>query len=133
MLKALHVIADLFWVGSILSVALLLAQGPGDARQRGEAARLVYRAVATPAFVVAFLAGLVMLGLDPTLYFKATHFMHAKLPLALGFVGLHHALGARARKMADGQADSAGPAMPLGIGAAALAVASALLALLKPF
>jgi putative membrane protein len=133
MLIALHVIADLFWIGSILSVALLLAKGPGDARQRGAAARLIYRTIAAPAFGVAFLAGIALLGLSPTLYFKATHYMHGKLPLALGVVALHHVLGARAKKMEAGQVEDAGPSLPLGLTLAALAVGSALLVVLKPF
>lgn len=133
MLIALHVIADLFWIGSILSVALLLARGPGDARQRGAAARLVYRTLAAPSFGIAFLAGVALLGMNPTLYFKATHYMHGKLPLALGVVALHHVLGARAKKMEAGEAPDAGPALPLGLVLAVLAIGSALLVVLKPF
>jgi putative membrane protein len=133
MLLALHVIADLFWIGSIVSVALLLAKGPGDARQRGAAARLIYRSLAAPAFAVAFLAGVVQLGLNPTLYFKATHYMHGKLPLALAIVALHHMIGARARKMEAGDTQDAGPALGLGLAIAGMAVLSTLLVVLKPF
>ncbi len=133
MIIALHVIADLFWIGSIVAVALLLARGPGDARQRGASARLVYRTIAVPAFVVAFLAGAIQLGSNPTLYFKATHYMHGKLPLALGVVALHHVLGARARRMEAGEVSDAGPAGVLGGVTAALAVGAALLVLFKPF
>lgn len=133
MLRALHVVADLFWIGSIFAVALLLARGPGDARQRGAAARLVYRTIAAPAFGLAFVFGLIRLGLDPAHYFKATHYMHAKLPLALGVIGIHHVLGARARKMEAGEVTDAGPALGLGIGLAVLAAGAALLAVLQPF
>ncbi len=133
MLLALHVVADLFWIGSIFAVALLLAQGPGDARQRGGSARLVYRAISAPAFGLAFLAGGAQLAMNPTLYFKATHYMHGKLPLALAVIAIHHILGARARKMESGEVADAGPALPLGITLAFLAVGAALLAVLKPF
>lgn len=133
MLRALHVVADLFWIGSILSVALLLAKGPGDARQRGAAARLIYRTIAAPAFGIAFLAGTIQLGMNPTLYFKATHYMHGKLPLALGVIALHHVVGARTKKMEAGEVEDAGPALTLGLVIAAMAVGAALLALLKPF
>lgn len=133
MLIALHVVADLFWIGSIAAVALLLARGPGDARQRGASARLVYRTISVPAFVVAFAAGVIQLAQNPTLYFKQTHYMHGKLPLALGVVALHHILGARARRMEAGEAQDAGPAAALGIAAGVLATGAAVLVLLKPF
>jgi putative membrane protein len=71
--------------------------------------------------------------MNPTLYFKATHYMHGKLPLALGAVALHHVLGARAKKMEAGDVEDAGPSLPLGLTLAALAVGSALLVVLKPF
>jgi putative membrane protein len=71
--------------------------------------------------------------MNPTLYFKATHYMHGKLPLALGVVALHHVLGARAKKMEAGEAPDAGPALTLGLVLAVLAIGSALLVVLKPF
>jgi protoporphyrinogen IX oxidase len=132
-LRSLHVVANLVWVGSALSLSLLLARGPGDASQRGEAGRLLFRALANPASLVSLVLGLAMLGLEPTLYFKASHYMHAKLPLALAALGLTHALGARARRMAEGIVQDAGPAGALGGALGALSLAAALLALLKPF
>lgn len=133
LLIALHVVADLFWIGSIFAVALLLAKGPGDARQRGASARLIYRVIAAPAFGIAFLTGVGRLGMNATHYFKETHYMHGKLPLALGVIALHHILGARARKMESGEASDAGPALGLGLGLAAMAVGAAVLVVLKPF
>ena len=78
-----HVSANLLWIGSIVAVGLLLAKGPGDARARGEAGRLVYRTLSVPAFALSFVLGLAVLAQDPTFYFKTTHFMHLKLTLAL--------------------------------------------------
>lgn len=132
-LRALHVVMNLVWVGSTLSLAALLTSGPGDVKQRGEAGRLLAKRLTIPTSALSLLFGLALLGLEPVLYFKATHFMHAKLPLALGAFGITHALGARARRMAEGQAQDAGPAGTLGAVFGLLALASALLALLKPF
>jgi protoporphyrinogen IX oxidase len=133
LLVPVHVVANLVWIGSILAVGLLLVRGPGDAKQRGEAGRLVYRSLAVPGFVASFVMGVVQLARDPAVYFKLTKFMHAKLPLALIVIALHHVIGARARRMAAGEAEDAGPTFVLVQILAACAFASALLALLKPF
>ena len=132
-LVALHVLGNLVFVGATLAVSLLLVHGPGDDRQRGQAARLVHRRLAAPAFGVSFLMGVVLLGMNPVLYFKATHYMHAKLPLALGAVALHFLLGVRARKAENGETQGPGPAAALGAGFAVCAALAAFLVLLKPF
>ena len=130
-LRALHVCANLIWIGSISAVGLILRDVPAAARDRGRMALSVYRALAMPAFVVSFVAGSGMLLLEPRYYFVQTHWMHAKLLLAVGVIALHHWLGARAKQTA------AGTAKPVGILPIAWLVAgamgSAALALLKPF
>ena len=131
MLLALHIIMNLAWIGSILSVGVLLAKGPGDGKTRGGSARTVYKLLAAPAFGFALLLGLAQLAQDPTFYFKTTHFMHAKLTLAAAAIGLHHALGALAKKMESGERES-GPAGALTLGLAACAAGAAMLATLKP-
>ena len=130
---AFHVVADLVWIGSILACAVVLAKGGGDARVRGESALAIYHKLAVPSFVVAFVLGVVQLGGNPAYYFKTTHWMHAKLPLALAVIAIHHVLGARARRMATGKADGPGPAIGLAWALAICAAGSALLALIKPF
>src|ERR1043165_1806645 len=97
---ALHVTANVVWIGSILAVGRLLAATEGDAKVRGVLARRVYQSLATPAFVISFVAGAIRLALSPDYYFVATHFMHAKLLLALVVIGLHHVIGGRAKKTA---------------------------------
>ncbi|MCC6645274.1 MAG: CopD family protein [Polyangiaceae bacterium] len=129
----LHVAFDLVWIGSIAAVGLLLAKGPGDSRSRGVAALTVYRTLSVPAFIGAFVLGLIALGRDVDLYFKHTRFMHAKLLLALFVIGLHHALGARARKMAEGSVDGEGPAWLLAQVLVGLAGVVTYLAVAKPF
>ncbi len=133
LLIAIHISANLIWVGAALATALLLAKGPGDAKARGAAGLQVFRTLARPAFILTFIVGLVQLGLDPTYYFKATHFMHAKLPLALGAIGLSEVIGARARRMAEGQVTDAGPVALLGGVFAFLAVLVTFIVVLKPF
>jgi protoporphyrinogen IX oxidase len=132
-LRNLHVIANLFWIGSIVSVGLLVTLPLGAARERGALARALYTKLAVPAFLISFLAAAVRLVSDLNYYFVATHWMHAKLPLALGVIALHHVLGARARRLADGSRKDGGPAGVLTAVLAVLAVGSAWLALGKPF
>jgi putative membrane protein len=131
-LRTLHVTANLFWIGGILAVALILPlREVGTPLVRGQIALRVYRGIAVPGFVVSFVAGATLLLLEPAHYFVHTHMMHAKLPLALGVVALHHWLGRRTRRMATGEATPPTrlPALLLTVGATGAAV----LALMKPF
>ena len=102
MLILLHVVANLVWIGSILSVALALSSDKADARTRGEIALGLYRRIAVPAFLVSFASGLVRLLLTLEYYFSATRFMHGKLTFAVAVIVLHHLIGARAKQMASG-------------------------------
>jgi putative membrane protein len=117
----LHVSGNIVWIGSILAVGLTLASGRGEPKIRGEIASDIYRRLAIPAFVVSFLCGAIRLATDLSYYLKQHHWMHGKLLLALGVIALHHVIGARARKMAAGTVQDAGPA---GILTAVLAVAA---------
>lgn len=130
-LHAVHVCANLLWIGAIVGVAVILPGAQGTTELRGAIALKLYRTVANPGFIVSFLAGTTLLLMNPKYYFVHTHMMHAKLPLALGVIALHHIIGRRTRQMASGTAAPPGilPAYLLlacGLGAAALA-------LLKPF
>lgn len=130
---SLHVVANLFWIGSIVAVGLLLSAPKPDVQIRGGLARLVYRRVAAPAFAVSFVTALLRLALSPGYYFVATHFMHAKLVLALGVIALHHVLGARARRAERGESASLGSVPALTLGLAVLSAGAAWLAIAKPF
>jgi protoporphyrinogen IX oxidase len=132
-LQAVHVLANLVWIGSVLSTGLVLTHGAGDAKTRGETALLLYRKLATPAFVLSFLLGSVVLFNNPAYYFKTTHFMHAKLPLALGVIGIHHVIGARAKKLSAGTTTELGPTLVLTLVLGLLAAGAALIVMLKPF
>lgn len=109
----LHVVANIFWIGSIAAVALIAASETHEAKARGEIARAVYSKIANPAFIASFLFGAGRLFMDTAYYFKQTHFMHGKLLFAFLVIGLHHVIGARARKLANGDIDTAGKMAPL--------------------
>ena len=48
-------------------------------------------------------------------------------------IGLHHVIGARAKKMAQGKVSEPGPAPAMGWGVLVLAAVTAVVAVLKPF
>jgi protoporphyrinogen IX oxidase len=120
----LHVTANLFWIGAIVAVAVVILADKGDAKLRGELAYKIYLHSAVPAFVVSFFAGAIRLMMDAGPYMKQP-WMHAKLLFALIVIGLHHVIGARAKKLANGDADGPGPTKVLLI---VLAVSAALAA-----
>ncbi len=107
-----HVLGNVVWIGAIVAVALLLTAS-ADAKVRGELARRVYLKAAVPAFVASFAAGLMRLLLDTSYYLREHHWMHGKLLFAVIAIGIHHVLGARAKKMANGDTSEAGPAPAL--------------------
>jgi len=102
MLIVIHVMANLVWIGSIVSVGLLTAASSklNDATAAG-LARGLYLRVAMPAFLVSFTFGASRLFLDPA-YYMHLHWFHAKLTAVLVVIVLHHVIGGRARKVAAG-------------------------------
>ena len=132
-LVALHVAANLVWIGAILSVALALVSRAGDGRVGAQIAYELYRRLAVPAFVVSFLAGVSRLVLDLDLYFVQTKNMHGKLFFAVIVIGLHHVIGGRAKAVATGRRSAPGPVGVLALLLLISAVAAALFVILKPF
>lgn len=132
LLVAIHVAADLFWVGALTAAALILRVEAVGPAARGKIALVVYRRIANPAFVVAVLTGLARLSLDLEYYLRVTHWMHLKLALAVALIALHHVVASKARRMSAGT-----PQLSLGratVAAIALsALGAAVLAVLKPF
>lgn len=120
----LHLTANILWIGAILSVALILMADKPDAKARGELAKTIYLRLATPGFVLSFVFGLTRFMMDVGHYGK-TPWMHIKLTVAFIVIGLHHVIGARAKKMANGDVTDAGPTKFLfgGIIACVLAIA----------
>jgi putative membrane protein len=133
LLVSLHVAANVVWIGSILAVGRVLTGTEGDAKVRGAMAVRIYKGLASPAFATSFVAGAARLALSPDYYFVRTHFMHAKLLFALIVIGLHHVLGARAKKAASGESPNTAGVPVLAAGILAGAVVAVFLAIMKPF
>lgn len=128
-----HVAAVLVWIGAILSVCVVLS-GDGPAlRDRAALARQVYRKLAAPAFGVAFLTGLLRLGLGAEAYFVVTRWMHAKLPVALAVIAVHHVIGARVKRAESGDEAAARAVTTLGWALLVGALLASFLAVMKPF
>ncbi len=126
----LHVSGNIVWIGSIMAVGVVLL-GKADPKARGEIAYDIYRRLAVPSFVVSFVCGAVRLGLDPKYYLKDHHWMHGKLTLALAVIALHHVIGARAKKTAQGTVQEPGPAGMLTAILAVAAIGAAFFAIFK--
>ncbi len=106
-LLALHVLANVVWIGALLAVSLLTALAPrmADVAEVGSLARRVHTRLAIPAFLASLGAGVGRIVLAPSAYAHLPWF-HAKLTFALAIIVLHHVVGARARKVAGGNADA---------------------------
>jgi putative membrane protein len=131
-LVAAHLTANVVWIGALLAVALLAARGPfsADPVEVGTLARRVYVTLAAPAFLVSFAAGVGRIAIYPQVYLHLP-WMHAKLTLALVVIALHHIIGGRARRIANGQAN-AGRGMPvLAVAVFAFAAGAVLLGVAK--
>lgn len=132
-LVALHVAANLVWIGSILSVALALVSTAGAGRVGAQIAYELYRKLAIPAFVLSFVTALARLLNSIDLYFVETKYMHGKLLFAGIVIVLHHVIGARAKAVASGRRSTPGPVGVLALLLLISAVAATLFVILKPF
>jgi protoporphyrinogen IX oxidase len=127
----LHVVGNIIWIGSIISVGLVLLSNKGEPKVRGAIALELYRRVAVPAFIVSIVCGGARLGLDINYYLVEHHWMHGKLVVALGVIGLHHVIGARAKRMAAGTVQDTGPTGTLVPVLAVLAILATFFAVFK--
>jgi len=108
LLVAVHVMANVVWIGAIASVGWLVRRSAEPSLSDGErktlaqaAYQLLYRRAAMPAFVVSFLAAVARVGVDPKAYFSQ-HWFHGKLLFGLVVIALHHVVGAKAKKADSG-------------------------------
>jgi protoporphyrinogen IX oxidase len=131
-LVALHVVANLVWIGSILSVSVLLgrARFMADPADVGLLARRVYARLAAPAFGVSFLAGVARFALGAGAYLHMP-WMHTKLGFAFVVIMLHHVLGSRARAVAGGASQAGRGSTLLGFVLFACASAAGALGVVK--
>ena len=104
-----HIVGNLVWIGSILAVAVTITGQTGDAKVRGELGLRIYRMLSVPAFVLSFVAGMARMLMDTKYYLSEHHWMHGKLLFALVVIGIHHVIGGRAKKLARGTVQDAGP------------------------
>jgi uncharacterized membrane protein len=135
LLTALHVMANLVWIGSLASVGVLLATASSLADKAraatlAEASAQLYRKVATPAFGVSFLAGLTQFGMNLGYYAKA-HWFHGKLTFALVAIALHHVVGAKSKRAASGEVQGGKSSAILTVAFLASAFVTVLLAVEK--
>jgi putative membrane protein len=129
-----HIAANLVWIGSITAVGIIPGLTFARPSERGQIARAIYLRLSVPAFAISVLAGLIQLLSNTNFYFVQTRYMHAKLLGALIVVGLHHVLGARARRIASGKTvPKEGVGGWLTAALLVTALATAYVAVLKPF
>jgi putative membrane protein len=125
LLVALHVAANLLWIGSISAVGYLLhlAARRTDGKGIAEVSRALYLRVAVPAFLASFTFGAMRVAIEPT-YYLHLHWFHAKFTVAVAIMAIHHVLGGMTRKAAAGsmQAGRNGAILALGLFVFALAV-----------
>jgi putative membrane protein len=133
-LVAVHVLANVVWIGAILSVALTLGRAGSTKDPAGVAglARYLYERLAVPAFVTSFGAGVLRIALAPSFYAHMPWF-HAKLTFALVIIALHHVIGARAKRAAAGTPDAAKGVSTLGVVTFAAAALTVFLGVAKSF
>jgi putative membrane protein len=107
-LIAAHILANLVWIGALLSEAVLLGRATWlpDPAQAGVFARRIHTRLAFPAFVASVAAGLGRL-LPARHAYGAMPWMYAKLGFAVAIIVLHHLIGLKARRVANGNVDAA--------------------------
>jgi uncharacterized membrane protein len=121
---AFHVVFNLVWVGAVLG-AVVVAGECSDDRMR--ASKEIFTRLALPGFLGSFALGLVRLIWDWRLYLVTTHFMHAKLLLALIAIVAHHVIGAKLKRGSVRFLSVWGVVFAVG------AFGSAVVAIVKPF
>ena len=101
-LVAIHVMANLVWIGTIASVGwLTMAAAKADNADAAKLAHNLYLRAAVPAFLASFAFGVSRLLLAPK-YYMTSHWFHGKLTAVLVVIALHHVIGSKAKKVAAG-------------------------------
>jgi putative membrane protein len=106
-LIAVHVTGVVMWVGSLLAVALVLAQHTQEtgAEARATLAKLerkILRAVSDPSATLAILAGIAIVWTNSGYYLHA-RWLHLKLIFVLLLVGATVLLGINTKRYAAGE------------------------------
>jgi len=127
-----HVCANVVWIGAIIAVAYFAATRIGEVGDRATLASRFYKSVATPAFIVSFIAGGLVLASNLHFYFVVEKWMHGKLFFAFVVIVVHHIIGGRVRRASDGNHELTGGLKKLAGLLAAAAFVTVFFAILRP-
>jgi putative membrane protein len=110
-----HLLANLVWIGALLAVCLLVGAAPlrADPTDTGSLARRVHVRLAMPAFLASLGTGVWRIALEPAGYAHMP-WLHAKLGFVLAIIIVHHTIGSRAKRVADGRVRAAQGVTTLG-------------------
>jgi protoporphyrinogen IX oxidase len=114
-LLAAHVLANIVWIGALLSETVLLSRASwhSDPADAGAFARRLHTRLAIPAFLASVAAGIARF-LPGRYLYERMPWMYAKLGFALVIIVLHHVIGARARRVANGEVSASAGTWALG-------------------
>jgi putative membrane protein len=105
-LKSLHVIFVIFWMAGLFMLPRYLAYhcetaiGSAESEVWKSRERRILRIILTPAMVVVWLAGLMMIAARPELL-SSGGWLHAKLTLVVLLSGYHGFLAAQVRRFGN--------------------------------
>jgi uncharacterized membrane protein len=124
-----HVIGFTFWVGSLFTVALMMASAGEDAGRRTTIGALARRLAMTADIgaALAIVGGLSLLA--SRTWDLHQPWMHIKLTFAVGLIAVHGIVRARAKRLAGGAPP---PKAGAAIAVALLAAAIVAVVVLKP-
>ncbi len=132
-LRALHVLGVIAWVGGVLACGLMVALADGESRRgAAAAARKALRIVVNPAMLVAWIVGLAILIPNFAGYYAKAGWMHAKLTLVFVASGMTGVLGGTLKRIAAGGDARLGRVRILAIGIFVIAVIAVFLVELQP-
>jgi putative membrane protein len=132
--RLVHIIGIVFWVGGVVTVALAAAMASEEARETAAGAfRKSIVAVASPAMIVAWVAGLTVLLAGWSEVYAKAGWMHGKVTLGLIITALTGVVSGRLRKASRGKAElKPGLMRGFALGILVLAFINVALAVLKP-
>ncbi|MBW2464482.1 MAG: CopD family protein [Deltaproteobacteria bacterium] len=133
-LRALHVLGIIMWIGGTAATALMVVLVADDARAATAAAgRKVMLMVATPGLLLAWAAGLTVLIPNFTSVYAKAGWMHGKLTIALIISGLTGVLVGKVKKAAAATDIGLGAVKGMALGVLLLGAISLFFVFLKPF
>lgn len=116
-IRLVHFLGFIVWIGSLLALVNMLREPTGSEDARRLLVALTRRAgrAMDIGAALAIVAGVILLIKSPAKPGQQPYF-HVKLALAVGLIGLHGFVRARAGKLAKGDTRTLGPA-PLALAA----------------